>query len=133
MPAEDGDRLREQVMTYAEKVEIDNTTQADWEVVCLPMFSMAKILFIAYIARQCLLTQVNSVSSTSCCKRSARAEVEWRRYRLQPRQVGNFDSCRCVRHHMICSRVLEINIMENQRSHNTTPVFFPGAPLLRFL
>lgn len=34
MPTEDGERLREQVTACAEKVEIDNITQADWEVVC---------------------------------------------------------------------------------------------------
>ena len=34
MPTEDGDRLREQITACAEKVEIDNVTQADWEVVC---------------------------------------------------------------------------------------------------
>jgi len=35
MPTEDGDRLREQVTACAEKVEIDNVTQADWEVTML--------------------------------------------------------------------------------------------------
>ena len=59
LPVADAKLLREKVLEGVEKVEHDETTQEDWEAVCLHKTFLYRV-YIENLVRHCLLIQASS-------------------------------------------------------------------------
>lgn len=85
VPEAEGERLQEQLLALAEKVEKEDKGET-WETVCVLIACFW--IDLTELHRLCLLSPLGSVKSMSCCRRSARERGASRRLPL-PRPLTN--------------------------------------------
>jgi hypothetical protein len=80
VPATDGERLREQLLALAEKVEKEEKGET-WETVCI-LIVRCLLFDLTELSRLCSLNPPESVQSMNCCRKRARERGVLRRLPL---------------------------------------------------